>query len=374
MYALGYPVGHTAVLGAFSKIQKSGPQAALLGWFATAGSLARIIFPIVSGYIDQKVDNGPFSLVMVLLTLSLMGITLIRKQIALYTEESPSATKQHQSAASDGSNPAEPSVEHGSSSSSTPAMIIAAGEYVAAAGGRIPVVGEKKDVIANWRGTQEPENPAAAGSDIVHTGTHREATVSTTSAMTASTDRERRMERIYRPTSTSILSPLHTNFDVLSKKDASPRSGNSAQSCDEDDKLLRRSNSDSPLLPASASLQPLHNTSFLSNGFMKLEEGLGSGLGSTTTVVTTDGDDGKLVSTEAHMERRTTPRFPMELEDSTHCTNTYTHMLKVTGHRIYIVFLILLLAFSILSFFFAGNPGSTSSDYASSESEFGDLD
>jgi len=25
-YAFGYPIGHTAVLGAFSKVQKSGPQ------------------------------------------------------------------------------------------------------------------------------------------------------------------------------------------------------------------------------------------------------------------------------------------------------------------------------------------------------------
>jgi hypothetical protein len=49
MYALGYPVGHTAVLGAFSKVQKSGRQGALMGWFASAGSLARVVMPVVSG-------------------------------------------------------------------------------------------------------------------------------------------------------------------------------------------------------------------------------------------------------------------------------------------------------------------------------------
>lgn len=49
MYAFGYPIGHTAVLGAFSKIQKTGPQAAMMGWFATVGSLARAIIPIMSG-------------------------------------------------------------------------------------------------------------------------------------------------------------------------------------------------------------------------------------------------------------------------------------------------------------------------------------
>jgi MFS family permease len=53
MYAVGYPIGHTAVLGAFSKIKKSGPQAALLGWFATAGSLARVILPVMSAYLDR---------------------------------------------------------------------------------------------------------------------------------------------------------------------------------------------------------------------------------------------------------------------------------------------------------------------------------
>jgi hypothetical protein len=38
IYIITY-TGHTAVLGAFSKIQKSGPQGALLGWFATAGNI-----------------------------------------------------------------------------------------------------------------------------------------------------------------------------------------------------------------------------------------------------------------------------------------------------------------------------------------------
>ena len=49
MYAVGYPVGHTAVLGAFSKLQKHGVQGGLMGWFATAGSFARIVVPIATG-------------------------------------------------------------------------------------------------------------------------------------------------------------------------------------------------------------------------------------------------------------------------------------------------------------------------------------
>jgi MFS family permease len=86
MYAIGYPIGHTAVLGAFSKIQKSGPQAAMLGWFATSGSLSRIIFPIISGYLDKAVDNSPFNIVLFMLTLAYFGIVLLKPQMRIYIE------------------------------------------------------------------------------------------------------------------------------------------------------------------------------------------------------------------------------------------------------------------------------------------------
>jgi len=54
MYSLGYPVGHTAVIGMFSKIvgAKTNKQGTLLGWFGSAGSLARIFFPIFCGFIS----------------------------------------------------------------------------------------------------------------------------------------------------------------------------------------------------------------------------------------------------------------------------------------------------------------------------------
>jgi len=57
MYAVGYPVGHTAVLGVVSKIVKSGPQGSLLGWFGSAGSLARIVFPLAAGYCTRWFDD-----------------------------------------------------------------------------------------------------------------------------------------------------------------------------------------------------------------------------------------------------------------------------------------------------------------------------
>eukprot|EP00986_Skeletonema_menzelii_P004522 scaffold1545_cov124-Skeletonema_menzelii.AAC.5 len=56
IYGVGYPIGHTAVIGLFSKIVGRKAQGTLQGWFASAGSLARILFPIMSGYIAQFDD------------------------------------------------------------------------------------------------------------------------------------------------------------------------------------------------------------------------------------------------------------------------------------------------------------------------------
>lgn len=86
MYAIGYPIGHTAVLGAFSKIQKSGPQAAMMGWFATSGSFARILLPIVSGYLDKALDNSPFNVVLFMLTLSYLSVVMLKQQLRKHIE------------------------------------------------------------------------------------------------------------------------------------------------------------------------------------------------------------------------------------------------------------------------------------------------
>jgi ceroid-lipofuscinosis MFS transporter 7 len=85
MYGFGYPIGHTAVLGAFSKIQKTGRQGSLLGFFATIGSLSRIIMAVLSGYLDTFYDNSPFVVVIVLLGLSMIGLHVYRDMINKYT-------------------------------------------------------------------------------------------------------------------------------------------------------------------------------------------------------------------------------------------------------------------------------------------------
>mmetsp|Transcript_20868 Transcript_20868/g.30740 ORF Transcript_20868/g.30740 Transcript_20868/m.30740 type:complete len:510 (+) Transcript_20868:70-1599(+) len=53
IYSLGYPIGHAANIGLFSKIVGRRPQGALLGWFSFAGSLARMLFPLMSGYVTN---------------------------------------------------------------------------------------------------------------------------------------------------------------------------------------------------------------------------------------------------------------------------------------------------------------------------------
>jgi hypothetical protein len=67
----GHQVGHTAVMGMFSKVLGKGPQGYLMGWFGSAGSLARVVFPIVGGHIAEELgDNTLFLFVAMLLTIS----------------------------------------------------------------------------------------------------------------------------------------------------------------------------------------------------------------------------------------------------------------------------------------------------------------
>ncbi len=82
MFALGYPVGHTALIGVYSKILKSGPQGKLLGLFSSCGSLARIAFPTISGYIVEEYGfGGAFSLASIILLLSFAYLIVNRKLI-----------------------------------------------------------------------------------------------------------------------------------------------------------------------------------------------------------------------------------------------------------------------------------------------------
>ena len=92
MYAIGYPIGHTALLGLFSKIQKSGKHSIMMGWFAAVGSLSRIVFPIGTSYLNQYINNGAFLIVLVLLIISFVGVVNIKLELMQVIERSHDLT------------------------------------------------------------------------------------------------------------------------------------------------------------------------------------------------------------------------------------------------------------------------------------------
>lgn len=64
MYGVGYPVGHTALIGVFALMMKTGRQGTLMGYFGSAGSLARVVFPILAGVLSDIYDDTAIFLVM----------------------------------------------------------------------------------------------------------------------------------------------------------------------------------------------------------------------------------------------------------------------------------------------------------------------
>uniref|UniRef100_A0A7S4AKJ6 Major facilitator superfamily (MFS) profile domain-containing protein n=1 Tax=Pseudo-nitzschia australis TaxID=44445 RepID=A0A7S4AKJ6_9STRA len=87
IYSVGYPIGHTAVIGLFSKIVGRRPQGALLGWFASAGSLARLCFPIMSGYLTNFFGvSSVFYVLLCVLPLSI-AFTMYGRQTLLFLSQ-----------------------------------------------------------------------------------------------------------------------------------------------------------------------------------------------------------------------------------------------------------------------------------------------
>jgi ceroid-lipofuscinosis MFS transporter 7 len=81
MYVVGYPLGHTALLGAVSNVI-TGPQGTLMGWFSAFGSLARILSPLLAGYLDEGLSTDLiFVFVGCLLVLMIGLLTQFRKLV-----------------------------------------------------------------------------------------------------------------------------------------------------------------------------------------------------------------------------------------------------------------------------------------------------
>mmetsp|Transcript_209 Transcript_209/g.295 ORF Transcript_209/g.295 Transcript_209/m.295 type:complete len:491 (+) Transcript_209:108-1580(+) len=84
MYSVGYPIGHTAVIGMFSKIVGRRKQGTLMGWFASSGSAARILFPIMSGYVTNYSSIITLFLILIgILSTSMSIVVVYRKTLGL---------------------------------------------------------------------------------------------------------------------------------------------------------------------------------------------------------------------------------------------------------------------------------------------------
>ena len=81
------------VLGVFSSLQKAGKQAKAQGQFAFMGSLARVVMPIATGYLEQYVEySSSFSMVLILMSFSLIGVALLYSEIVFFS--SPTLASQ----------------------------------------------------------------------------------------------------------------------------------------------------------------------------------------------------------------------------------------------------------------------------------------
>ncbi|CAJ1941594.1 unnamed protein product, partial [Cylindrotheca closterium] len=89
IYSIGYPIGHTVVIGLFSKIVGRRPQGTLLGWFAAAGSLAQLVFPIVAGYVEHYLGFLPLFYI-------LTGILAVFTLITLLGQRTLSMLSQYE--------------------------------------------------------------------------------------------------------------------------------------------------------------------------------------------------------------------------------------------------------------------------------------
>lgn len=64
MYAVGYPIGHTAVLTWFSRLSEQASEGFLQGWFGSAGSVGRILLPAASGFVAEYLGYNVLFLVL----------------------------------------------------------------------------------------------------------------------------------------------------------------------------------------------------------------------------------------------------------------------------------------------------------------------
>jgi len=56
IWSLGSPISQTLVISAFSKMLGGKPQGTMMGWIGSAGSIGRIVFPFLSGFLGNDLS------------------------------------------------------------------------------------------------------------------------------------------------------------------------------------------------------------------------------------------------------------------------------------------------------------------------------
>jgi len=56
IWTLGSPITQTLILSSFSKILGSQPQGLWMGWIGSAGSIGRVVFPVLAGLVTDGID------------------------------------------------------------------------------------------------------------------------------------------------------------------------------------------------------------------------------------------------------------------------------------------------------------------------------
>ena len=68
----------------------------MMWWRTSAGSFARVIMPVISGYLEQWADGSPINLVVILLTFSYIAVLAMQKTLKQVTEDgstTPTSTR-----------------------------------------------------------------------------------------------------------------------------------------------------------------------------------------------------------------------------------------------------------------------------------------
>jgi len=73
IWSIGSPISQTIILSAFSKILGSKPQGEMMGWIGSAGSIGRIVFPLLSGFLG----NNPSFIVSAIFSFISAGAVLL---------------------------------------------------------------------------------------------------------------------------------------------------------------------------------------------------------------------------------------------------------------------------------------------------------